>query len=56
MSENDRQEHLALLRETGKFRRTQEQDDTINVLMGDLELELDKDVESALELPQIRTK
>lgn len=56
MSEKDVRDHQALLRQTGKFRLSREQEETINRLMGDLQLELEEDTEPTLELPGIRRK
>ena len=56
MSEKDVQDHLTLMKETGKFRLSEDQEKTINRLMGDLKLELEEDIESTLELPVIRRK
>ena len=55
MGDNDRQAHQRLL-ETGTFRRTKEQDDTMNLLLEGTDLSLEENVESTLELPQMRTK
>ena len=52
MTDNARTDHYKLLKSTGRFQRTLEQEETINKLMGDLELELEEDGESTLELPQ----
>lgn len=58
MTDNHRTDHFKILKSTGRFKRTSEQEDTIREYMGDLELELEleEDVESTLELPQIRRK
>ena len=56
MSEKDVQDHISLMKETGRFRLSKEQEDTISILMGDLELDLEEDAESTLELPSLRRK
>lgn len=55
MSEKDVQDHQLLLK-TGRFRISREQEETINRLMGDLRLDLEEDIESTLELPQLGRK
>ena len=56
MSEKDMQDHHLLLKETGKFRLSKEQEETINRLMGNLELDLEENCEPTLELPFLRRK
>ena len=57
MSENDRQAHDLLLRSTGRFKVTREErEETINQMIGDLDLTLEEDCESTLELPQVRMR
>ncbi len=53
MSDKDRRLHQ-LLSQTGKIRLTTEQEETISELMGDLELNLEEEGESTLELPRLR--
>ena len=55
MSENERTAHNKLLRDTGRFKLDQEQEDTIRKIMSGVELTLEEDGESTLELPQLRT-
>ena len=54
MSEKDIQTHQTLLFETGKYKLSKEQTSVMEKIGGDFELQLDDDVESTLELPQIR--
>jgi hypothetical protein len=42
MSYKDRRDHHLLLKETGRFRLTKEQEDTINTLMGGVKLEFEE--------------
>ena len=51
MSDKDRRLHQ-LLSQTGKIRLTTEQEES--ELMGDLELNLEEEGESTLELPRLR--
>ena len=52
MSENDRQAYHDLVRSTGRFKvEKREREETMNKIMGDLELELEDDSEPTLELP-----
>jgi len=53
---DSRQEHLALLSETGRIRLTKDQKKTIDLLMGDSELSLenDPDSEATMDLPILR--
>ncbi len=53
MSENERTDHMRILASTGRHKLTDEQEDTIRKLMGDLTLDIEEDCESTLELPQI---
>ena len=54
MSESDRRAHEQLLRSTTTFKVTKkEREETINAYLGDLDLALEEDVESTLELPQL---
>lgn len=55
MSRNDVQDHLLLSQQTGKHKFTAEQLEIIRKLEhGGPVLELEEDVESTLELPQLR--
>ena len=57
MSENERRAHEEMLRSTGRFQVTREEREaTINAMIGDLDLTLQEDIESTLELPQLRIK
>ena len=56
MGDKDRHEHLLLVRETGRFRLSKEQEDTISMLLENSDLSLQENVESTLELPQLRSK
>ena len=50
---DSRQEHLALLSETGRIRLTKDQKKTIDLLMGDSELSLETgpDEDATMDLP-----
>lgn len=56
MSENDRTTHQRLLRDTGRFALNKDQEDTIRTLMEGVDLSLEEDGESTLELPQLRSR
>lgn len=56
MGDKDRQQHQKLVRETGRFKLTTEQEDTISILMEGSDLSLEESGESTIELPQLRTK
>ena len=56
MGDKDRRDHQKLVQETGRFRLSKEQEDTISVLMDGVDLTLEENVESTLELPQLRSK
>lgn len=45
MSERDLQDHQMLVKETGRFRISQEQEETINKLMEGLDLKLQDEVD-----------
>jgi len=53
---DSRQEHLAMLSETGRIRLTKDQKKTIDLLMGDSELSLenpDPDSDATMDLPTL---
>lgn len=56
MTDNARTDHHKLLETTGRRRLTAEQEETINKLMGNLELDLEDEEGSTLDLPQPRVK
>lgn len=51
MSERDVREHHRLLRETGRFKLTKEQEDTINLNLRGVNFELEEDNAPTMDLP-----
>ena len=47
------QTHIGLLKETGKFEFSKEQQDVMDRIMGDTTFDLMDDIESTLELPAV---
>jgi len=56
MTESNVQDHLLLMRQTGKHKFTAEQLELMNKIIGDTVIELEEDFESTLELPQLSRK
>jgi len=51
MSEKDIQDHLDLMRQTGKFKLSEKKEDIIHLLMDGADIELEEDSEPTMDLP-----